>query len=213
MIEIIELVVTPFSQNCRILSAGGEAVVIDPGGDAPLILEELKKRGLILREIWLTHSHLDHCGGVSRILKAHQVPLIAHPIEATMRDHVVEVASMYGAPPGMFENCPQPDVEITGGEKLKFQDAEFEALFTPGHSPGHISFYNPSGGYVIAGDVLFAGSIGRTDLPGGDHNLLLKSVREKLFVLPPETSVLSGHGPNTTIGTEMRDNPFFNGLY
>lgn len=214
MLEVIRMQLTPFQQNTRILacSKSSEAVIIDPGGESEILLAELKKLGLTLKQIWLTHSHLDHCGGVKSILEQHAVDLIAHPDERFMRENVVNVAAMYGIGPGIFDNCPEPNIYIKGGEELVFSEYTFKVLFTPGHSPGHVSLYCAQEGFVVAGDVLFAGSIGRTDLPGGNHEQLIQSVRDKLFTLPLNTRVLSGHGEDTTIGHEMTHNPFFNGM-
>ena len=117
---------------------------------------------------------------------------------------------LYGIPPGEMQSCPEPDVPIIGGEALSIAGYNFEVLFTPGHSPGHLCFYNSASHTLIAGDTLFAGSIGRTDLPGGDHVTLLRSIRQQLLVLPDDTRVLSGHGPDTTIGRERNSNPFLN---
>lgn len=108
-----------------------------------------------------------------------------------------------------LENCPEPTVGISGGETLNFEGESFEVIFTPGHSPGHLCFYNAKENVLIAGDTLFAGSIGRTDLPGGDYSTLMTSIREKIFTLPPSTKVLPGHGPDTTVEEEKKSNPFF----
>ena len=130
-----------------------------------------------------------------------------HPVEAMMRSRVEDIAKMYGILEGM-ENCPEPDVFIGGGETLKFGRFSFDVLFVPGHSPGHVCFYEKAERVLLAGDTLFAGSIGRTDLPGGDSDTLLKNIREKLLCLPDETIVMPGHGPNTTILDEKETNPF-----
>lgn len=212
MIVIDTIEVTAFIQNCRIISVTGcpFALVIDPGGSIDLIATHLKKKGLSLKEVWLTHAHLDHCGGVAQLYKTlGRVPLLAHPGEKLLRENIEGIAKLYGITDEILENCPEPTKEIVGGETLEFVGQKFEVLFTPGHSPGHLCFYNRQEGVLIAGDTLFAGSIGRTDLPGGDYSLLISSIREKIFTLPPETRVLPGHGPDTTVGEEMRTNPFF----
>lgn len=184
------------------------AVVVDPGGDAPEILEALSGHGATIEAIWLTHSHLDHCGGVADLLAKDEVPLFGHPIEAEMRSRVEQIAMMYGLPPGQMKNCPEPDNELVGGETLSFGGRSFQVRFTPGHSPGHVVFYCAEEGVLLAGDTLFAGSIGRTDLPGGNHEQLLDSISQQIYSLPDETRVLSGHGPDTTVGVERRTNPF-----
>lgn len=213
MIEVVTVEVTPFMQNARLLFERGAdgAVVVDPGGNADRILGELSARTLRCQEIWLTHSHLDHCGGVRRLKELTGAPLLAHPVEALMRSRVVDIARMYGVPEGDFEDCPEPDRVITGGETLSVGTELFEVLFTPGHSPGHLCFYNRANGILIAGDTLFQGSIGRTDLPDGDFEVLMSSIKDILYRLPPETRVLPGHGPETTIGAEQRTNPFVRG--
>lgn len=212
MLEVITIPVTEFYQNCRVLRRRGEsgALVIDPGGDIERIRSVLQKHGLRAEEIWLTHSHLDHCGAVRALKQESAALLSAHPGEGEMRKHVPDIAAFYGITSGL-ESCPEPDRALNGGEQLAFGGCSFQVLFTPGHSPGHLCFYEPSEGILLAGDTLFAGSIGRTDLPGGDSATLLRSIREKILTLPDATRVLSGHGPDTTVGAERRSNPFLNG--
>lgn len=214
MLQIRTETVTPFDQNARILfcSESKEAVIVDPGGDADVIISAVKEEGLTCKAVWLTHSHLDHCGAVASIVKEFQVPLFGHPFEKDLRQAVLTIVSLYGIPPHGWENCPEPTTYITGGEELVVGKLKAKALFTPGHSPGHISFYFENEKIVVSGDALFAGSIGRTDLPGGNHATLLKSIEEKLLSLPDETKVLSGHGEDTTIGAERKSNPFLSGI-
>ena len=210
MFDIFTLEVSPILQNCRVLVQKGtsQAVVVDPGGDSKRILKLLSEKGLECGQIWLTHSHFDHCGAVQQVKQVTGAKLYGHPEEAMMRSHVVEVARMYGFPDGVFENCPEPDQLLTGGEKLEALGTTFDVLFTPGHAPGHLCFYNAEEKVLIAGDTLFAGSVGRTDLPGGSHKTLMRSIREKILSLPAETRVLPGHGPDTTVGIEAATNPF-----
>ena len=213
MLQIFPLEVTPFAQNCRVLrcSESGAAAVVDPGGDVDLILEVLKEKEIHSAEIWLTHSHLDHCGGVADLKQQLGGALVGHREERIMREHVQEVAAMYGLPSALLKNCPEPERYISGGETLHLGGIEFKVLFTPGHSPGHLCFYNAANGYLIAGDTLFRGSIGRTDLPGGDYETLIRSIKEVILSLPDQTKVLSGHGPDTTVGAERKSNPFLVG--
>jgi len=213
MSEITTIPVTPFQQNCRIVLDGeGGALVIDPGGESDRIVKTLRDLDVEIREIWLTHSHVDHCGGVAALRRISDAPLSAHENEQMMRGNVREkICLAFGIPPGDMEDCPEPERFLSGGESLTFGPYEVKTLFTPGHSPGHISFYFPSLKTVISGDALFAGSIGRTDLPGGDHEQLLASIRRELWELPDETRVCSGHGPDTTIGQEKHSNPFLVG--
>ena len=212
MFEILTLELTPFAQNTRIIfdRASGDSVVIDPGGDYAKIAQSLDSYATKPTQIWLTHSHLDHCGAVRQLQQASGAKLYAHPIERELRARVVEICMFYGIPPGEMQSCPEPDVPISGGETLALGEDKFKVLFTPGHSPGHLCFYNAATGTLIAGDTLFAGSIGRTDLPGGDHATLLHSIRQQLLVLPDDTRVLCGHGPDTTIGRERKSNPILN---
>jgi len=211
-IETIE--VTPLGQNCRILVDDERqcAVIVDPGGDANEIISRLESLQLTLEAIWLTHSHLDHCGGVADLLDYKSVPLYGHRIEHEYRSRVESIAEMYQLPPGAMRNCPEPDHFLEGGEKLSFGGVEFEVRYTPGHSPGHLVFVCEALGVIVAGDTLFAGSIGRTDLPGGNHEQLLESIRQEIYSLPDATRVLPGHGPDTSVGNEKRANPFVRGV-
>lgn len=213
MLEIHTLEVTPFQQNARVIACTGtnEAVVVDPGGDVREILKILTDHSLRCVEIWLTHAHLDHCGGVSELIELTGAKLVGHPIERELRANVLKIASLYGLPQSGMRDCPEPDKYIVGGEELTVGKERFSVLFTPGHSPGHVVFYNAKGGVLIAGDTVFAGSIGRTDLPGGDHAALMRSISEKILVLPDDTKVLPGHGPDTTVAKERKHNPFIAG--
>jgi glyoxylase-like metal-dependent hydrolase (beta-lactamase superfamily II) len=145
---------------------------------------------------------------VAAVKRATNATLYAHPAESVMRREVRSIATMYGIPAGDFEPCPEPEVALVGGEELSVGGVPFAVRFTPGHSPGHLSFYSSMLGVVIGGDTLFQGGIGRTDLPGGNHEQLLSSIVRELLSLPDPTRVLSGHGPETTIGEERVYNPF-----
>jgi hydroxyacylglutathione hydrolase len=206
--ETIE--VTPFPQNSRILwcSETKECVVVDPGGEAAKIADRVKALNLTCTAIWLTHSHLDHCGGVAPLLEHFNVKLFAHPAESDFRASVLTVARMYGLPSDEWHNCPEPTDLISGGEVLSVGECRAEVRFTPGHSPGSVSFYFPDDKVIVSGDVLFAGSIGRTDLPRGDHSQLIASIKREIFTLDDSVKVLSGHGEDTTVGQERRHNPF-----
>jgi hydroxyacylglutathione hydrolase len=215
MLTVKTFPVTEFQQNCRILWQSGHpsALVVDPGGDGDRIIQFLQRENLTCSEIWLTHSHLDHCGGVACLLKQYPVALLGHPIEREFRLRVNDVKAMYGIVSSSMENCPEPTRYLEGGEEVEFQGTKFSVLFTPGHSPGHLCFYAAEEKFLLAGDTLFAGSIGRTDLPGGDFKTLKKSIVEKILTLPDDTRVLSGHGQDTLVGTERRTNPFITGDY
>jgi hydroxyacylglutathione hydrolase len=213
MLTIETIPVTEFGQNARILwcSETKQGVVLDPGGEHVKILAIAEKLGVTITQVWLTHSHLDHCGGVEPLLKEVNVPLVAHPEERMMRSNVKSIAQMYGMSPAEWHNCPEPDIEVRGGETLSVGNCSCTVLFTPGHSPGHVSYYFAHDNVVASGDVLFAGSIGRTDLPGGDTPTLLNAIKREIFTLPGGTKVLAGHGPDTTVAAEIASNPFFTG--
>lgn len=210
MLKIVPIEVTPLGQNARILfsSETHKARVVDPGGDVALILNHLDTLHARCEEIWLTHSHFDHCGGVALLKEATGAVLKAHRIENVMRSHVEQIVELYGLPKDGMRNCPEPDEYIDEGDVLSLDGYTFQVLHTPGHSPGHLCFYQKREGILIAGDTLFNLSIGRTDLPGGDHETLFRSLEEKILVLPDATQVLPGHGPDTTIGFEKKNNPF-----
>ena len=210
MLEITVVPVTVFQQNCRILrcSESGEAVVVDPGGDVDRIASALERGRSRCVEIWLTHAHLDHCGGVAALKAVSGAAVRAHRADRALRCRVEDMARMFGVEGCGMENCPEPDNYIEDGERLGFGGRIFTVLFTPGHSPGGVCFYCADEGVLISGDTLFCGSVGRTDLPGGSQEALMRSIRGKLMNLPSETAVLPGHGPDSTIGAERRANPF-----
>jgi hydroxyacylglutathione hydrolase len=215
MLRVETIPVTLFSQNARIIwdTESKLALAIDPGGESHLLRKFVDRNGLKLSEIWLTHSHLDHVGGVKVLQEATGASLVGHQAEAPMRAAVPQICMMFGVPRDGFEICPEPDLYLWGGEKLTFAGREFQVIFTPGHSPGHLAFYCPTERFVLSGDALFQGSVGRTDLPGGSHPVLLESIQKLITTLPPETAVLSGHGPDTTLAIEKEQNPFLKGLF
>ena len=199
--------VGPLQENCYLLadSRTKEAVLIDPGDEAARLLEALDTRGLTLRAVWLTHAHFDHVGAVADILERYPVLLYLHPADAPLLAHASASAARWGIP---LKQPPADFLPLEDDQILTLGSLQAHCLFTPGHAPGHIAFYLPEEDMVIAGDALFQGSIGRTDLPGGDHARLLESIRTKLLTLPPETKVYPGHGPATTVGEEAQSNPF-----
>ncbi len=204
---IIPISVTPLEQQCRVLIAGGSAVVVDPGGDIEKILPVLSTHKATLGQIWLTHCHIDHCAGVAELLRHFPSrPLYATLVERPFR----EVMQSYGRQYGMTkaENCPEPTTYLKGGEELCCGDRKFRVELTPGHSPGHVIFICDQERVVIAGDTLFAGTIGRTDLPLGNHAELIHSIQTKIMSLDDSYVVMPGHGPDTTVGTERNSNPF-----
>lgn len=201
----------PFQQNTYLVyDDKGEAFIIDPGNSNNSENQELKKfieeKKLKLSRLLLTHAHIDHIMGNRFIFDTYGLLPEVHKEDLFFIDRMSQTASMYGV---KCEQSPAPEKFINEGDKITLGEYVFDCIFTPGHSPGSISFYNSQNKLLISGDVLFYGSIGRTDLPKGDHETLLKSVREKLFVLPPDVKVYSGHGQSTTIGFERENNPFF----
>lgn len=206
------IAVTPFRQNCTLLwdSETGEAVLTDVGGDVPFVLEEVAKRGLKLAAVWLTHGHLDHAGGVVELLSQHEVPVLGpHEEDGFLLEQLPQVTAQYGFPVSPpFE----PSRWLQEGDTLAVGKHTFEVLHIPGHTPGHIVFYCKDAELLIAGDVLFYETIGRTDFPRGNHADLIRNIAGKLLVLPEHTTVVAGHGRTTTVGHEKRHNPFLQGL-
>ncbi len=197
-----------FAENCYLVSdpKTRDAVLIDPGEDAGLFLERIAADRLNLRAIWLTHAHLDHILGVGPIVEETGVPVYLHPADRSLYDAAPEQGSWLGVPATI---PPPPDHDLADGDILQVGSYRFDVRHVPGHSPGGVAIIGY--GLAFVGDALFAGSIGRTDLPGGDAQLLLTRIRNVLLALPDETVVYSGHGPETTIGEERRNNPFLNG--
>ncbi|ASK27612.1 MBL fold metallo-hydrolase [Neisseria chenwenguii] len=202
------IAVTPFRQNCTLLwdDETKEAVLTDVGGDVPYLLKEIKSKGLNVKEIWLTHGHLDHAGGVVEFLRHHDVPVIGpHEDDEFLLQSLPETTAGYGFPvsPAFVPTC-----WLHEGETLSVGAYEFQVLHIPGHTPGQVVFYCAAADLLIAGDVLFYETIGRTDFPRGNHHDLISNIKSKLLVLPEATRVITGHGRMTTIGHERRHNPF-----
>jgi glyoxylase-like metal-dependent hydrolase (beta-lactamase superfamily II) len=200
--------VGPLGANCFVLGCATthEGVVVDPGGDLDRVEETVKRHGLKIRYILNTHGHFDHVGGNLKAVTAFGAPLLIHKNDAPMLDRAAEVARMYGM---KGENSPEPDEFLTDGMELSFGTHRIKVLHTPGHTQGGCCLYLEAEHKVITGDTLFADSIGRTDLPGGSHEQLLTSIRTALFTLPDDVTAYPGHGPETTIGHEKRNNPYF----
>ncbi|MBI3117767.1 MAG: MBL fold metallo-hydrolase [Candidatus Hydrogenedentes bacterium] len=196
---------TPFVENCYVLREGGESIVIDPGEAT----EELKAAVADTQVTMIvnTHCHIDHAGGNAEMVRLTGAPLLCHADDLPLLRTIEQQGMMFGVP---VEASPDPDRFIAEGDTIHVGSAALRVLHTPGHAPGHVVLVGD--GFVIGGDVLFAGSIGRTDLPGGDYEQLIESIRTKLLPLPDNTVVYSGHGPATTIGRERKHNPFLTGL-
>ncbi|MGE5190314.1 MAG: MBL fold metallo-hydrolase [Gemmatimonadota bacterium] len=185
-----------------------KAVVIDPGDDGDALLGEIRTRGLSVEKILLTHGHFDHVGAVRLLRDATGAAVYLHGEDAGRMATARRQGLIFGLSVG---DQPPPDVVVAEGDRIAFGGHEFLVVHTPGHTPGCVCYL--CGKMAFVGDLIFAGSIGRTDLPGGSHARLLDSVREKIFVLPDDTVLLPGHGPSTTVGEEKRTNPFFTGGY
>lgn len=200
-----------FAENCYLVvdEQARQCAVVDPGEEAGLILHKIDESGAALVGIWLTHAHLDHVVGVARLSEETRVPVWLHPGDRPLYDAVPQQAGAFGLEPP--PPLPAPDREMVPGEQLAVGELRFEIRHAPGHSPGSVCLAGH--GVVFSGDVLFAGSIGRTDLPGGDFETLIASIERELLSLPDETIVYSGHGPETTIGRERRTNPFLTGVH
>jgi glyoxylase-like metal-dependent hydrolase (beta-lactamase superfamily II) len=199
------LVVGPIMANSFVLGCEEthEAAVIDPGDEADRILLALAESDLSLKYIINTHGHLDHVAANKRLKEITGAPILIHPLDAPMLNQVASSAAAWGI---RAENSPPPDRELEDGDNVTFGNVSLKVIHTPGHTPGGISLYTDR--EVFVGDTLFAGSIGRTDFPGGSFETIKKSIRQKLFALDDDLTVYPGHGPTTTIAEERRTNPF-----
>lgn len=204
-VEIVP--VTPFQQNCAILCDGTKAVVVDPGGDVERILAAIDAKALTVEAIWLTHGHIDHAGGAMDLKDALGVDILGpHRADEMLLSRLEDQARMFGLP-GRVRNAV-PDRWLEEGEVLTVGAHRFEVIHAPGHAPGHVVFFEREARFLHAGDVLFSGSIGRTDLPGGDHATLIRTIKRKILPLGDDVGFLCGHGPGGRLGDERRTNPF-----
>lgn len=204
--------VTPFQQNCALLWSPetGKGVVVDPGGDVQSILAAIEQEAVTIERILLTHGHIDHVGGAADLAAALKVPVEGpHRDDEILIGNIETQAKQFGV---SGAKSVTPDRWLEEGETVDIAGEQFEVFHCPGHAPGHVIFVNRSAGFAILGDVLFNGSIGRTDLPGGDHQTLLASIRDKVLPLGDEIGFLCGHGQPSTIGHERKTNPFLQGL-
>lgn len=210
-LQFIIIPVTPYAQNCTLLwdDATGEAVLSDVGGQSPEIWQLIQEKNLNLKEIWLTHGHLDHVGGVVKMLDFKAVPVIGpHEEDLFLLDDLANKTTEYAKYGFEFSPNFLPTRWLNEGEQVRVGQYVFDVLHIPGHTPGHVVFYCASEKLLIGGDVLFKESVGRTDFPRGNHEALLTGIREKLYVLPDDVLVLAGHRETTTIGHEKRHNPY-----
>jgi hydroxyacylglutathione hydrolase len=207
-LEIVQFTLGPAQTNAYLIAdpQTSEAAVIDPSWDGHIILAEAQKRGWRIGHLWYTHAHFDHIGGAAAIADAlNPLPLVAlHP-----DDHVLWRAGGGGRMFGLaIDPGPEPSIDFVHGQTLRLGSNTFEVRYTPGHTPGHIVLYCADEKVCFCGDLIFAHSVGRTDLPGGSWDTLVKSIREQIYCLPEATRLLSGHGPETTVGEEKVSNPF-----
>ena len=206
--EFTIIPVTPFQQNCTLLwcEQTRRAAVVDPGGDVELILAAVERAQVELEKILLTHAHLDHAGGTAELASHFDLPIEGpHRDDQFWIDALTEQSRMFGMPPvdGFV-----PTRWLQQGDRVTFGNITLDVLHCPGHTPGHVVFFHPPERLAIVGDVLFRGSIGRTDFPRGDHATLIRSIREKLWPLGDDIRFIPGHGPMSTFGEERRTNPF-----
>ncbi|MFT3778542.1 MAG: MBL fold metallo-hydrolase [Ottowia sp.] len=203
--------VTPFQQNCSIVWCGAtrQAAVIDPGGELPRIEAAARELGVELAQIWLTHAHIDHAGGAGELARRLGLPIVGpHPGDQFWIDGLAEQSRMFGFPAA---EPFTPARWLADGDTVTVGRETLAVRHCPGHTPGHVVFHAPGAKRAFVGDVLFAGSIGRTDFPGGNHAQLIASIRERLWPMGDDTVFIPGHGPESSFGAERRFNPFVRG--
>jgi glyoxylase-like metal-dependent hydrolase (beta-lactamase superfamily II) len=200
--------VTPFEQNCTLLwcEQSRQAAIVDPGGDIERIRSAIARHGLLPVKILLTHGHIDHAGGTAALAEQLDIPVEGpHRDDGFLLDNLPEQGRMFGLPQsGTFE----PDRWLEQDDRVQIGTEELEVLHCPGHTPGHLVFFHRPGKLALVGDVLFRGSIGRTDFPRGDYPSLIRSIKERLWPLGNDVRFIPGHGPESTFGEERRSNPF-----
>jgi len=205
---LLSFVLGPLENNTYVLAdpVSRAAVVIDPSYESHILLKNIRAQGLRLEQVWLTHAHFDHIAGVSEVCGSAEpaLPVALHPAELDMYQRGGGAAE-FGMP---FDPAPAPQVLLADGQDLWVGRVAVKVLHTPGHTPGHVIFYCAAAGAALVGDVIFMGSVGRTDLPGGSHSQLMASIRRHVLTLPPETVLLSGHGPETNVADEAATNPY-----
>ena len=210
-LKVFIIPVTPFQQNCSLVfdEDAKRGAIVDPGGDVPAILEAIKQRGIAIEKILLTHGHIDHAGGAAELRDA-----LGTTIEGPQRrdkfllDGLPESGARYGM---MGVRAVEPDRWLAEGDTVTVAGLSFNVIEAPGHTPGSVVFFNAENRFALMGDVLFQGSVGRTDLPRGSHETLIRSIREKILPLGDDVAFLPGHGPASRIGDERRNNPFLQG--
>ena len=211
MLKYLTIPVTPFQQNCSLVwdDASKQAAVIDPGGDTERILAAVEKLGLKLEQIWITHAHVDHAAATADLAESLQLPIHGpHPEDQFWIDGLAQAAAMYQFPPA---KPFKPTRWLHDGDTVSIGAHTLQVRHCPGHTPWHVVFYSPEIGRAFVGDVLFAGSIGRTDFPRGDYDTLIDSITQRLWPMGNETVFIPGHGPESTFGRERQTNPFVGG--
>ncbi|HEX2009394.1 MAG TPA: MBL fold metallo-hydrolase [Roseateles sp.] len=210
-LRYLTLPVTPFAQNCSLLwcDATQEAALIDPGGELPRLLAAAAERGLALRAIWLTHAHIDHAGAAGQLAREQGLPIIGpHPGDQFWIDGLPQQSKMFGFPPA---EGFAPTRWLQDGDTVSIGHETLTVRHCPGHTPGHVVFHAAGARRCFVGDVLFAGSIGRTDFPGGDHATLIASITQRLWPMGDDTVFIPGHGPESSFGQERQSNPYVQG--
>jgi glyoxylase-like metal-dependent hydrolase (beta-lactamase superfamily II) len=206
-LNVQTITVGAFQENCYLVvdDRTNHAVIVDPGSEGDRLVEAIDRSGVQLHAIWITHAHVDHVGAVASVKRQWDVPIYLHPLDRRLYEAASRQAEVYGVP---FEEPPPPDKEFADGQQLKIGNAEMTVMHAPGHAPGHVVIHG--NGIALVGDCLFAGSIGRTDLPFSNPPQLAATL-QKISALAPETVVYPGHGIETTIAQEKLSNPFLNG--
>ena len=211
MLRYLTIPVTQFQQNCSLVWCDEmlQAAVIDPGGDLHLLLDAVKRLNLTLTQIWQTHAHIDHAGGTAELAARLGLPIIGpHPGDQFWIDGLAAAAASYGFPPS---RAFTPTRWLADGDTVTLGAHSLQVRHCPGHTPGHVVFYSPEIQRAFVGDVLFAGSIGRTDFPQGNHQDLIDSITQRLWPMGDDTVFIPGHGPESTFGRERRSNPYVGG--
>ena len=211
MLHYETIPVTPFQQNCSIVwcDQSMKAAVIDPGGDLEVLLAAVKSLGLTLEQIWITHAHIDHAGGTAELAERLKLPIVGpHEGDQFWIDGLAQAAASYGFPPS---HAFTPTRWLHDGDTVTLGTHTLQVRHCPGHTPGHVVFYSPDIKRAFVGDVLFAGSIGRTDFPRGNHQDLIDSITQRLWPMGDDTVFIPGHGPESTFGRERVSNPYVGG--